>query len=161
MSPLLLALLIFLVESNFCSTAGKEDGWNTEEKKTKRCCQSFKNRFTCKICRWGSPKFWQMIQNDIPLLMAIPVAYAFDLIDPITAIVALCMTLIDLISMLTYLNHHDERSTDAIEVYELVKQRKEDNWDKRQKRKIIKDSNKNMTAHTVVRTRCTYTVVND
>ena len=35
MSPLLLALLIFLVESNSCSTAGKEDGWNTEEGKTK------------------------------------------------------------------------------------------------------------------------------
>ena len=32
---MLLALLIFLVESNFCLTAGKEDGWNTEEGKTK------------------------------------------------------------------------------------------------------------------------------
>ena len=83
------------------------------QKKRQRCTecwQKFKERLTCKICRWGSPKFWQLVQNDIPLLMAIPVAQWFDLIDPYTASAAWAVTLIDLISMLTYLNHDDELS---------------------------------------------------
>ena len=68
-----------------------------------------------------------MIHNDIPLLMAIPVAWVFELIDPFTAIFALLMTIVDFISMLTYLNHDDELSIDAIEVYALVQKRRKTN----------------------------------
>jgi len=45
-----------------------------KRQKCAECWQRLKERLTCKMCRWGSPKFWQLIQNDIPLLMAIPVA---------------------------------------------------------------------------------------
>ena len=40
-----------------------------------------KDIFKCKICKFGSPKYWQMVLNDIPLLMAIPCAFFLGLID--------------------------------------------------------------------------------
>ena len=40
-----------------------------------------KDRLKCKICKFGSPKYWQMVLNDIPLLMAIPCAFFLGLID--------------------------------------------------------------------------------
>ena len=53
-------------------------GFGDQNKKRSPKCEvcwlKFKSKLTCKICRLGSPKFWQLIQNDIPLLMAIPVA---------------------------------------------------------------------------------------
>ena len=78
----------------------------------------------CKlsICRPGSPKFWQLIHNDIPLLLAIPVALIFDLIDPYTALFAAIITIVDSISMLTYLSHEDLTGVEATIVYELVSQ---------------------------------------
>lgn len=72
------------------------------------CWQRFKKRLTCRICRPGSPKFWQLIHNDLPLLMAIPVAWLFELIDPYTALGACFITLVDTLSMLTYLCHDDD-----------------------------------------------------
>ena len=42
---------------------------------------SLKDRLKCKICKFGSPKYWQMVLNDIPLLMAIPCAYLLGLVD--------------------------------------------------------------------------------
>ena len=66
-----------------------------------------KDMFKCKICKFGSPKYWQMVLNDIPLLMAIPCAYFLGLVDQITMVVALFMTLSDFISMVTYLLHDD------------------------------------------------------
>ena len=40
-----------------------------------------KDRLKYKICKFGSPKYWQMVLNDIPLLMAIPCAFFLGLID--------------------------------------------------------------------------------
>ena len=106
-----------------------------KNQKCEKCCTNLKSRLTCKICRLGSPKFWQLLQNDIPLLMAIPVAMVFDLIDPFTAIIALCLTVLDTISMLTYLYHDDDSGINANEVYELVQRRK---WENEQDIKALK-----------------------
>ena len=50
-----------------------------DEPRVKR--NKFRDRFKCKICKFGSPKYWQMVLNDIPLLMAIPCAYFLGLVD--------------------------------------------------------------------------------
>ena len=68
-----------------------------------------------------------MIHNDLPLLLAIPVAWVFDLIDPYTALGALFITLVDTLSMLTYLCHDDDSGVASNQVYELVQQRQRAN----------------------------------
>ena len=44
-------------------------GYAEDENKKKI---KLKDRLKCKICKFGSPKYWQMVLNDIPLLIAIP-----------------------------------------------------------------------------------------
>ena len=54
-------------------------GYAEDDKKGKK--QRLKDKLKCKICKFGSPKYWQMVLNDIPLLMAIPCAYFLGLVD--------------------------------------------------------------------------------
>ena len=82
-----------------------------------------KDKLKCKICKFGSPKYWQLVMNDIPLLIAIPVAYYLKLIDQVTMIIAMFMTLSDFISMITYLLHDDDLSVDSKYIYEQVAKR--------------------------------------
>ena len=76
---------------------------------------------------FGSPKYWQMVLNDIPLLMAIPCAYFLGLVDQITMVVALFMTLSDFVSMVTYLLHDDELSIESDKIYAEAGQRLAEN----------------------------------
>ena len=85
-------------------------GFDQDDGKKKTKCTS---KLKCKICKFGSPKYWQLIMNDIPLLIAIPVAFYLRLIDQVTMLVALFMTLSDFISMITYLLHDDDLSVDS------------------------------------------------
>ena len=48
-------------------------GYAEDENKGKKI--KLKDKLKCKICKFGSPKYWQLVLNDIPLLIAIPVAY--------------------------------------------------------------------------------------
>ena len=81
---------------------------------------------TFKCCRWGSPKFYQLIMNDIPLLFCLPFAYLFGLLDNVNAAVGLAMTLLDLFAMLVYLNYDDELSIESDEIYSETLVRKEE-----------------------------------
>lgn len=67
----------------------------------------------CKCCNWSSPKFYQVIMNDIPLLICTPCAYILGLLDNVNAAAMIFMTLLDLIAMLFYLNYDEEVSIDA------------------------------------------------
>ena len=96
-----------------------------QEETTKRCRP--KLRCKMRICRPSSPKFWQLIHNDIPLLISIPVALVYELIDPYTAFGAAFITVIDSISMLVYLCHDDETDIEATGVYELIHKAKQEN----------------------------------
>ena len=100
-------------------------GYSEDEKKGRK--MRLKDRLKCKICKFGSPKYWQMVLNDIPLLMAIPCAYFLDLIDQITMIVALFMTLSDFISMVTYLLHDDELSIESEKIFDETESRMQKN----------------------------------
>ena len=86
-----------------------------------------KDRLKCKICKFGSPKYWQMVLNDIPLLMAIPCAYFLGLVDQITMVVALFMTLSDFVSMVTYLLHDDELSIESEKIFTETEKRLAEN----------------------------------
>ena len=90
-------------------------GYAEDENKGKKI--KLKDKLKCKICKFGSPKYWQMVLNDIPLLIAIPGAYFLGLIDQVTMCVALFMTGSDFISMITYLLHEDDLSVDAAAIY--------------------------------------------
>ena len=74
----------------------------------------------CKCCRWSSPKFYQMIMNDIPLLFCLPFAYSYGLLDQVNALIGMVLTLCDLICMIFYLNYDEELSIDAKKVHELT-----------------------------------------
>lgn len=80
----------------------------------------------CKCCKWGSPKFYQVIMNDIPLLICVPVAFAFGLLDPLNAIIAVFLTLFDLIFMLFYLSYDEELSIDADTIFAITEKRIQD-----------------------------------
>ena len=87
-----------------------EDG--TKNKATRKA--RMKARLAkCRCCRWGSPKFYQMIMNDIPLILCLPFAYLFGLLDPVNFIVGLTLTTLDLAFMLFYLSYDEELSIDA------------------------------------------------
>ena len=79
----------------------------------------------CKCCKWGSPKFYQLIMNDIPLLFCLPFAYTFGLMDTVNVAVGMALTLLDLIAMIIYLGYDEELSIDASMVYELSSKRLE------------------------------------
>ena len=81
----------------------------------------------CKCCRWTSPKFYQLIMNDIPLLFCLPFAYIYGLLDLINCAVFILLTLIDLIYMVFYLTYDEELSIDSNMVYELSSTRLETN----------------------------------
>ena len=96
-------------------------GYAEDENKGKKT--KIKDKLKCKICKFGSPKYWQLVLNDIPLLISIPGAYFLNLIDQITMCVALFMTLSDFISMITYLMHDDDLSVDSTKIYALAELR--------------------------------------
>ena len=77
----------------------------------------------CKCCRWTSPKFYQLIMNDIPLIFCYPFAYFFGLMDTLNAAVGFILAFVDLCFMLFYLNYDDELSIDAEGVNRLVNRR--------------------------------------
>lgn len=81
----------------------------------------------CKCCRWTSPKFYQLIMNDIPLLFCLPFAYIYGLLDLINCAVFILLTLIDLIYMVFYLTYDEELSIDPNIVYKLSSTRFETN----------------------------------
>lgn len=81
----------------------------------------------CKCCRWTSPKFYQLIMNDIPLLFCLPFAYIYGLLDLINCAVFILLTLIDLIYMVFYLTYDEELSIDPNLAYELSSTRFETN----------------------------------
>ena len=75
---------------------------------------------SCKCCRWTSPKFYQLIMNDIPLIFCLPFAYFFGLMDTVNAAVGMALILLDLIFMLFYLGYDTELSIDAKMVHDLT-----------------------------------------
>ena len=75
---------------------------------------------SCKCCRWTSPKFYQLIMNDIPLIICLPFAYIFGLMDTVNAAVGGALILLDLVFMLFYLNYDEELNIDAQQVYDLT-----------------------------------------
>ena len=77
----------------------------------------------CKCCRWTSPKFYQLIMNDIPLLVCLPFAMMFNLMDMLNVSVALGMIVFDIVFMLFYLSYDQELSIDATEVYKIAEKR--------------------------------------
>lgn len=80
----------------------------------------------CSICKFGSPKYWQLMLNDIPLIVCIPSAYNHKTADVVLILITLSMSCIDVIFMLTYLSHEEELSLDAQDVYRKVLQRNEE-----------------------------------
>ena len=74
----------------------------------------------CKCCRWSSPKFYQLIMNDIPLIVCYPFAYFFGLMDYVNVAVGILLALLDLCFMLFYLNYDEELSIDAPSIFRLV-----------------------------------------
>ena len=77
----------------------------------------------CKCCRWASPKFYQLLMNDIPLMFCLPFAYIFGLLDNVNAAIGLLLTLLDLVFMLFYLSYDEELSIDANQVFSLTEKR--------------------------------------
>ena len=77
----------------------------------------------CKICRLTSPKFYQLVMNDIPLIICLPFAYVFNLMDTVNVGVAALMTLTDLICMLVYLSYDTDLRFDTTFVYNLSEAR--------------------------------------
>lgn len=61
--------------------------------------------------------------NDIPLIVCLPLAYAFGHMDSVNAAVGVMLTLLDLIFMIFYLSYDEELSIDAQKVYELTQKR--------------------------------------
>ena len=78
---------------------------------------------SCKCCRWTSPKFYQLIMNDIPLIFCLPFAYFFGLMDTVNAAVGVALTLLDLIFMLFYLGYDEELSIESKRVYDMSRTR--------------------------------------
>ena len=72
------------------------------------------------LCKWSSPKFYQLMLNDIPLLISAPVAYYLEIADLQMSIITLAVTLFDLISMLIYLSYEEQVSIESNEVFALV-----------------------------------------
>lgn len=77
----------------------------------------------CKCCRWSSPKFYQLLMNDIPLIFCLPFAFIFSLMDTVNVGVAGLLTLSDLIAMLVYLSYDDELRFDTDKVYAQAEKR--------------------------------------
>jgi len=77
----------------------------------------------CKCCRWTSPKFYQLIMNDIPLIFCLPFVIVFNLMDMINVAVAVLLLVLDLSFMLFYLSYDEELSIDAANVYALAERR--------------------------------------
>ena len=84
------------------------------KKKCKKCMEQ------SPLCKWSSPKFYQLMLNDIPLLISAPVAYYLEIADLQMSIITLAVTLFDLISMLIYLSYEEQVSIEANEVFALV-----------------------------------------
>ena len=112
-------------------------GLDDDETKGRRF--RLKDMFKCKICKFGSPKYWQMVLNDFPLLMAIPCAYFLGLVDQITMVVSLFMTLSDFISMVTYLLHDDQLSIECDKIYSETRLRRAKNKEELDKLQINSD----------------------
>lgn len=97
---------------SFSSFADEEGGKKSKSK------EEMKKRLSkCKFCNWSSPKFYQLIMNDIPLIICQVMAYLYGLLDPLNAIVGIFLTLCDLICMLFYLSYDDEVSIDADAIF--------------------------------------------
>lgn len=90
-----------------------------DDEHNKKPRRSFKASLakTCKCCRWGSPKFYQLIMNDIPLIFCLPFAYIFGLETEVNAGIMVVLTLFDLICMLFYLSYDEELSIAGDEVF--------------------------------------------
>lgn len=110
-----------LEKKQMMSLTGVDDDHGTKKKKKKSSILD-----KCVICKFGSPKYWQLMLNDIPLLTSIPVAYMYSAADFNAIVLTLTMSVIDTIFMLTYLWHTDELSLDAEEVYKKVTTRNEE-----------------------------------
>lgn len=81
----------------------------------------------CKCVRWGSPKFYQLIMNDIPLLFCLPFAYIFGLMDIGNAAIGLFLIFLDTCFMIFYLSYDEELSIDAKSVFKLTQKRTSEN----------------------------------
>lgn len=94
------------------------------KKKKKKSSAEMKSKIEkCKCVRWTSPKFYQMIMNDIPLIFCQPFAYIFGLMDEVNAMAGFGLTLLDLIFMLIYLSYDEELSIDSKQVYDMSQKR--------------------------------------
>ena len=80
----------------------------------------------CKCCRWGSPKFYQLIMNDVPLLACIPFAYIFGLMDVTNVAVGFFLIFLDLCFMIFYLSYDVELSIDSSKVFRIAHTRLND-----------------------------------
>ena len=61
--------------------------------------------------------------NDVPLLVCLPFAYVFELVDDVNAVVMVALTLLDLICMFFYLAYEEELSIDAEKVFDMTVKR--------------------------------------
>jgi hypothetical protein len=64
--------------------------------------------------------------NDIPLIIAAPVAAVMKLVDLKLCGITIIITIIDIINMFTYLTHIEQLSINSDEVYKMVEHRKEE-----------------------------------
>lgn len=69
------------------------------------------------FCQWGNPKFWELMLNDIPLIIAAPVAAVMHLVDLKLCGITIIITIIDIFNMLIYLTHVEQLSINSDEVY--------------------------------------------
>ena len=95
-----------LMAFSFADEAGAKDQASRKARMKARLAK-------CRCCRWGSPKFYQLIMNDIPLILCLPFAYLFGLLDPVNFLVGMTLTALDLAFMLFYLSYDEELSIDA------------------------------------------------
>ena len=105
----------------------KFSGFADEDNKTSMKEQTKANLAKkCKCCRWTSPKFYQLIMNDIPLSVCLPFAMMFELMDLFNAGLMTMLIVTDIVFMLFYLSYDEELSIDATTVYELADKRCKD-----------------------------------
>lgn len=98
-------------------------GDEIEKVSSKKKCQKCMEQ--SPLCKWSSPKFYQLLLNDIPLLISAPVAYWLEIADLQMSIITLAVTLLDTITMLIYLSYEEQVSIEAKQVYGQISEQNE------------------------------------
>lgn len=99
-------------------------GLDDDEVKNKKGSKAKTSKASSNICcKFGSPKYWQMMLNDIPLLVCLPFAYQLGVADASVIYATTVVSGFDLLAMLVILSSVDQLSIDTSEVYETIDSR--------------------------------------